>query len=124
MVREFAAAAERLLRLKTLPTAAFAANDLVAVGLMDRLEQDGVRIPGDLSLVGYDNTSLAAMRHIALTTVDQPRQAMGELAVSLLQRRRDRRTAPGRVHLVEPHLIERGTTVRSRPRPASAIDFR
>ncbi len=109
-----------LLAQPELPTAVFACNDLAAIGAMTALEEGGISVPGDVSLVGYDNTSLAAMRHIALTTVDQPRQAMGELAVELLQRRRDRRTAPGRVRVVEPHLIERGTTARSSPRPASA----
>ena len=109
-----------LLAQPELPTAIFACNDVAAIGAMTALEEGGISVPDDVSLVGYDNTSLAAMRHIALTTVDQPRQAMGELAVELLQRRRDRRTAPGRVRLVEPHLIERGTTARLSPRPASA----
>lgn len=103
-----------------LPTAIFACNDVAAIGAMTALEEEGISVPEDVSLVGYDNTSLAAMRHIALTTVDQPRQAMGELAVRLLQRRRDRPTTPGRVRLVEPHLVERGTTARPSPRPASA----
>ena len=103
-----------------LPTAVYACNDVAAIGAMTALEEGGISVPGDVSLVGYDNTPLAGMRHIALTTVDQPRQAMGELAVELLQRRRERPTAPGRVRLVEPHLIERGTTARPSPRPASA----
>jgi DNA-binding LacI/PurR family transcriptional regulator len=109
-----------LLAEPALPTAIFACNDLAAIGAMTAMEEGGISVPDDVSLVGYDNTSLAAMRHIALTTVDQPRQAMGELAIELLQRRRDRRSAPGRVRLVEPHLIVRGTTIRLRPRPASA----
>jgi len=108
-----AAAAERLLERGQLPTAVFAANDLVAVGLIDRLEQDGVRIPDDVSVVGYDNTFVAALNHIRLTTVNQPRHEMGREALALVLERVDGRTArTTRLH--EPTIVVRSTTARPR----------
>jgi DNA-binding LacI/PurR family transcriptional regulator len=103
-------AAVRVLESNDLPTAVFAANDFVAAGLIDRLEEAGLRVPDDLSVVGYDNTFLAALHHMSLTTINQPRPDMGRRAIEVLvERMEDGRTSP--VHeRVAPSLVVRDST--------------
>jgi len=102
--------AMELLRLKVLPTAVFASNDLCAIGAMNAFEEAGLNIPDDLSLVGYDNNRMASMRHISLTTIDQPGDDMGRSAVERLAERIDGNRDEPSHDVVTPGLVVRSTT--------------
>ncbi|ATE57688.1 LacI family DNA-binding transcriptional regulator [Actinosynnema pretiosum] len=105
-----AAAVRELLARDRVPTALVACNDANAVGAISALEEAGLRVPRDVSVVGYDNTSLAALRHVSLTTVDQPRNELGRLAaLALLERAAGGRVEPVR-QLLRPSLVVRSTT--------------
>lgn len=113
-------AANELLELSELPTAVFAANDMVAAGLLGGLDRAGVDVPRDVSIVGYDDISIAHLAHVSLTTVHQPRTDMGRLALELLLDRIDNRR-PRQVRLIEPSLVVRSTTAPPRGQSAPAL---
>ncbi|WP_219717585.1 LacI family DNA-binding transcriptional regulator [Zhihengliuella halotolerans] len=66
------------------PTAVFAANDRVAARLLGGAIDAGLTVPGDLAIVGYDNTELAGLLRPSLTSIDQPRTSMGRDAMAQL----------------------------------------
>ena len=104
------AAAHELLSLAAPPTAIFASNDRAAFGVMLAAAERGLRVPDDLSVVGFDDEPAAARTMPALTTVRQPLREMGEVGVRRLLARMDDSTASP-VRLVLPtELIVRGST--------------
>jgi LacI family transcriptional regulator len=76
--------AQQLLALAVRPTAIFAANDNMALGVMAAAKEAGVAVPQDLSVIGFDNIPETAAADPALTTVDQALETMGRLAVAIL----------------------------------------
>ncbi len=103
-------AAVRLLTAGPRPTGIFAYNDLMALGALSAAEQLGLDVPGDLSIVGYDDTTIGQLKAISLTSVDNASYRIGYRAADLLV---DRIAAPGRppqTLLMEPQLIVRRTT--------------
>ncbi len=111
-------AAERLLAERSdQATAVFAFNDQCAIGFLQTVRDAGVRVPGDLSLVGYDDSRLAHASWTRLTTVGQDTAALADGAVSraLARIRPSERTSadrPLRPLLVAPSLVIRSTTAR------------
>ena len=104
------AAIVNLAETDSMPTAIFAFNDLVAAGALSTLEAAGLRVPDDVSVVGYDNTFIAELNHMSLTTVNQPRHQMGQLAIrTVLERIEDDRTEPTRIDLAPTLSVRRST---------------
>ncbi|WP_067815281.1 LacI family DNA-binding transcriptional regulator [Actinomadura kijaniata] len=77
------AAARRLLEMDPVPDGVFCANDLLAIGLVNELVRLGVRVPGDIAVVGYDDIELATSAAVPLTTIRQPRRQLGMEAAEL-----------------------------------------
>jgi DNA-binding LacI/PurR family transcriptional regulator len=92
------------------PTAVFAANDLTCVGALSAAVALGVRVPEELSLVGFDNSVFARLRALWLTSVDTAALDMGHQAAQLLLARIEHPDAPGQVRLTPPRLEVRGSS--------------
>ena len=80
----------RLLALDVAPTAVFVAGDEMAVGAMHVAMDAGLDVPGDMSIVGYDDVEIAALVRPSLTTVTQDYLGMGRAAVAMLSEMIDR----------------------------------
>ena len=109
------AGAERLLDLADPPTAVFAFNDSMAAGVLQAGRARGLRLPEELSVVGFDDTLEAEVAYPALTTVRQPLKELGRMAVSLLFRLlRQQWYEPLRVELATRLVVRSSTAPPSR----------
>ena len=100
----------RLLVEGTRPTAVFVANDLAAIGALEVVDIAGLKVPGDISVVGYDNTALAASSRMGLTTIDQPRHDMGRMAAGLILEKIGQGRTSTHHAVLSPKLIAREST--------------
>ena len=108
-------AARRMLEEGKPPTAIFASNDISAIGAMAACQEYGLRVPDDISIIGYDGVALGALRTLSLTTIAQPLTDMGRLGAERLFDRLEGRKVKDRSILLEPDLVTRGTTTAPRP---------
>lgn len=96
-------AAERILDGPGVPTAIFASNDDMAAAAVGVAHRRGLQVPGDLSIVGFDDTAIATSIWPALTTIRQPISAMAEAAITMLLRRV--RERPGETEATEEEVL-------------------
>jgi LacI family transcriptional regulator, galactose operon repressor len=102
-------AAERLLSLPERPTAIFASNDDMALGVMAAANRLGLGLPGDLSVAGFDDSPIAQVVWPQLTTIRQPVEAMARAAAGMLVEGLGRTSAP-LARLLDFELVVRGST--------------
>lgn len=102
-------AMQMLLALEVRPQAVFICNDAMAVGAYLALYQAGLRVPQDIAIVGYDDIELAQYMTPPLTTIHQPKDELGELAIDVLIHRISDPTQQQQRLQLTPVLMERGS---------------
>jgi len=103
---------KRLLGMKNRPDGVFVTNDLIAIGVLSELQEHGVRVPEEISLIGFDNILFSATTRPPLTTIEQPAREIGLYAAHQLMHMLARDNAAPLSIMLEPVLIERATVAR------------
>ena len=99
-----------LLSLEDRPTAVLAANDLTAIGVMRAAMKMGLSIPGDVSVVGFDDIEMSDIVHPPLTTLRLPRYELAKVFFDALEHFKDNPHAQGEQHSVKTTLVVREST--------------
>ena len=97
----------RLLELSSPPTAVFVASDEMALGAVKAIREKGLRIPGDISIIGFDDNPMCKEMSPQLTTVRQPISEMGRLSAEMIIKLIDKREKPGIKKILETELVIR-----------------
>jgi LacI family transcriptional regulator len=109
--------AKVLMKLPEPPTAIFCANDELAIGALEAIKELSLRVPDDVSLVGYDDRQEAVHKRPPLTTVALPFYEMGKLALNLLLAEIRGEKVEAGIHYVQCPLIERSSAAVKQSRP-------
>ncbi|HDL3969208.1 TPA: substrate-binding domain-containing protein, partial [Mannheimia haemolytica] len=96
-----------LLAQSEKPTAVFACSDTIALGAYQAIWQQGLRIPQDISIIGYDDIELAKYLSPPLSTISQPKAELGRLAVETLLKRIRFKSTDFQTIMLEPELVLR-----------------
>jgi LacI family transcriptional regulator len=107
-------AALQLMRLDEPPTAIFALTDVTAVGVMHGVAEAGFSVPGDVSVLGYDDLPIASYMMPPMTTIAQPHVEMANVAVDLLMRQLGDMSLQPETAVLETKLIVRASTAANR----------
>jgi len=118
-----ASAVRSLLAAPELPTVIFCGSDLIAMGAMNALEEAGVRIPEDVSVIGIDDISFAFLARPPLTTIRVPRERLGRIAFQALDKMLRLKRRKGVDHYLETDLVVRQSTASPRSRKLGAADL-
>ena len=102
-------AARNLLASGFQPTAILCANDFMALGVLRAVREQGLSVPEDVSVTGFDNIELAGYSNPALTTVNVPRRRIGELCLEALLRSDEAHRANDTI-VIDPELVVREST--------------
>ena len=102
--------AMQLLAMQPHPTAVIAANDLMAIGVMGAVQEKGLEVGKDVSVIGFDDISLAAYSHPPLTTIHQPIYSIGTKVTSMLIQILEGNPPEEKQIWIKPHLVIRKST--------------
>lgn len=102
-------AMNQLLSVNPVPEAVFTSNDAMAVGVYHALFQAGLSVPQDIAVIGYDDIELARYMTPPLTTIHQPKDELGELAIDTLLHRLAQPGGSQQLLVLTPELVERGS---------------
>jgi DNA-binding LacI/PurR family transcriptional regulator len=106
-------AMRRMLTSSVLPTAVMASNDLTAIGAIDEIHEQGLRVPEDISVIGFDDIRMSSFIYPALTTISLPRAQIAQIAFQALFERYDGQQIeprPGTNRVIQPALVIRKST--------------